>query len=98
MSISSERQQAIIEVEKSRVFSLPISMREKIGALASFCGIQYVETNLDRLATVITRLSGDEVELDETERLVISLKRAGVLNKHEALALIGLHIVEKRTP
>jgi hypothetical protein len=98
VSILSERQQAIIEAEKSRVFSLPISMREKIGALARFCGIHYVETELDRLANVFTRLSGDEVELDETELLVISLKRAGVLTKSEALTLIGRHIVEKRTP
>ncbi|SDI51710.1 hypothetical protein SAMN05216588_11877 [Pseudomonas flavescens] len=48
------------------------------------------------MAVNITRLAGDRVELDGIERLLVNLKKKGVLSKAETLALQGRHLQEKR--
>jgi hypothetical protein len=48
------------------------------------------------MAATITRLAGDAVELDGIEQLLVNLKRKGVLNKAEIMALQGRYLQEKR--
>lgn len=48
------------------------------------------------MAVTITRLAGDDVELDGIEQLLVNLKKKGVLNKFEILALQGRYLQEKR--
>jgi hypothetical protein len=69
---------------------LPVSgLRDYILGLASAHGVTYVETPVDKLADTITRLSDDEVHLDEIECLLIALERAGVV---ACDSVVPLHI------
>lgn len=69
---------------------LPVSgLRDYILGLASTHGVAYVETPTDKQADAITRLSDDDVHLDEIERLLIALERAGVVASD---SVVPLHI------
>ena len=73
---------------------LPVSgLRDYILSLATAHGITYVETSADRLASTITRLADDEVQLDEIEQLLIALERAGVV---ESATVVPLHVTYLR--
>lgn len=58
-----------------------------VRALAERHHIRYAGTSLDAWADQVTRLAGDDVQLDEIERLLIALQRAGHLTRPQALAL-----------
>ena len=60
-----------------------------ISGLAAIHGVSYVKTPYDELAEVITRLSDDDVVMDETELLLIALERAGAIPSE---AVVPLHI------
>lgn len=63
-----------------QVNEIPVTgVRQFILDLAEAHNVTYVETPLDSLANVITRLSDDEVHLDEVENLLIALERAGII-------------------
>jgi hypothetical protein len=65
----------------------PNPIADAICALAGRHGVTYTQTDTDVLAQHITRLSGDDVELDDTELLLIALQRAGYLTGAEATLL-----------
>jgi hypothetical protein len=67
-----------------------------IRLLARRYHIAYAETPSDRLAHHITRLAGDIVELDEIERLLIGLQRAGHLSRQEMIRLQAQYLREAR--
>lgn len=56
----------------------------------------YVRTPSDALANRITKLAGDNVELDEVERLVIALLRAGHLSRAEVVRLQASYLREAK--
>jgi len=58
---------------------------DAIRTLAKRHKISYAPTQRDVWAHHVTRLAGDDVELDEIERLLIALQRAGHLTRPEAL-------------
>jgi hypothetical protein len=58
-----------------------------IRALAERFNISYTETATDVLGHHITRLSGDDVQLDDTELLLLELERAGHINGVDAVRL-----------
>jgi hypothetical protein len=58
-----------------------------IRALAARHKVSYVETTTDVWAHHVTRLAGDDVQLDEIELLLIALQRAGHLSRPDALSL-----------
>lgn len=60
-----------------------------IANLAKQHGVSYIKTGNDALADVITRLADDDVELDEIERLLLALERAGVIASEN---IVPLHI------
>lgn len=67
-----------------------------VRALASEHGVSEQEDYYDRLARVLTKLSDDDVELDEVERLLVALKRKGVIEKTEMLMLQLEYLSGKR--
>ena len=70
---------------------------EHIRVLAQHYHVVYSETPNDRLAHHISRLAGDTVELDEIERLLIGLQRAGHLSRTE-MVLLQARYLREATP
>lgn len=58
--------------------------------------VAYVRTQHDMLAHHITRLAGDDVELDEIEQLLIALQRSGHLSRAEMIQLQANYLREVR--
>jgi len=71
-------------------------LRTYIANLAQHHGIAYVKTGSSALAEVITRLAGDDVKPDETEKLVIALRRANIINGPIMVTLLGRYFDETR--
>jgi len=67
-----------------------------IGNLAKRHGIAYIRTGSSALAEVITRLADDDVKPDETEKLVIALRRANVIDGSTMVTLLGRYFDEAR--
>ncbi len=74
----------------------PISVSSKVIKLAESYNITAEQDGISRLASSITRMSGDVVVLDNIEQLMINLKRKGILNKSEILELQRGYLQEKR--
>ncbi|WP_338581346.1 hypothetical protein [Pseudomonas sp. MAG733B] len=72
------------------------SVASQVRKLAKDHQISAEPDGMSRMAVTITRLAGDIVELDSVERLLVNLKRKGVLSKSEILALQGRYLQEKR--
>jgi len=62
----------------------PRSAKEEILALAREHKVAYQPNATDDLADAMARLSGDDVQLDSTELLLLALERAGHLSTKEA--------------
>ncbi len=56
-----------------------LTAKQQIDLLTAQHDITYQKTQLDDLADTYSRLSDNEVELDETELLLLELDRAGIL-------------------
>jgi len=67
-----------------------------IADLARRHGVKYEQTPSGELARVITHLSDDVVEPDATERLVIALRRAKVINGAAMVTMLGRYFDEIR--
>jgi hypothetical protein len=81
------------EAAARRVISyLPCDAAATIRALAAKYHVAYTETPADVLAHHITRLSGDEVQLDETELLLLALRRAGHIDGLDAVRLLAAYL------
>lgn len=71
------------------------SVAAHVRQLAVAHGVTYAATSADALAGAITRLSGDDIELDATELLLIALHRAGHLTNAESLRLQHGHLTSR---
>jgi hypothetical protein len=58
--------------------------------------VAYSRTEHDLLAQHITRLAGDDVQLDEIEQLLIALQRDGHLTRAEMIQLQANYLREAR--
>jgi len=67
-----------------------------IRKLAQRFHVAYVGTQTDVLAHHITRLAGDDVELDKIEQLLIALQRAGHLTRKEVVRLQASYLREAK--
>ncbi len=67
-----------------------------IANLAQQYGIAYRKTGSSALAQVITSLADDDVKPDETEKLVIALRRANVISGQMMVLLLGRYFDETR--
>lgn len=66
-----------------------------VADLARKHGVKPARTPNDALAEVITQLSDDAVITDDTEDLIVALKRADVLDAETMVALLGNYLDEK---
>jgi hypothetical protein len=64
-----------------------VSTLEQIRALAAKHNVTYRQTPLDVWAQDVSRVLGDDVELDEAAQLLLALQRAGHLTRTEATRL-----------
>ena len=67
-----------------------------IANLAKRHGVTFAKTGSDAVAGVITRLADDEVITDETEDLIVALRRAHVIDGPTMISLLGHYLDEKR--
>ena len=58
--------------------------------------VAYVPTANDALADHITRLAGDQGELDEVEQMLIALQRAGHLTRVDLVRLQAQYLREAK--
>jgi hypothetical protein len=58
--------------------------------------VAYIRTQRDVLAHHVTRLAGDNVQLDEIEQLLIALQRGGHLSRVEMVQLQAAYLREAR--
>lgn len=63
--------------------------------LARQHNVHYIRTGADALADVITRLADDDVVTDDTENLIVALKRAHVIDVNTMVALLGAYLDER---
>lgn len=79
------------------IANIPTSgLRDFVASLAQKHGVRYAKTSNDALAEVVTRLAGDVVIPDETEDLIVALKRANVIDAETMVALLGNYLDEKK--
>ncbi len=71
------------------------SVADTIRALARQHNVAYTPTASDRLGQDITRLAGDEVELDEPALLLLALERTHHISSAEATRLHGAYLRAK---
>ena len=69
-------------------------LAEFIADLARKHGVRHVRTGVDDLADVITRLSDDVVVPDDTENLIVALRRAHVIDSSTMVSLLGNYLDE----
>lgn len=74
----------------------PNSVATQVRRLAETHNVTAELDAVSRMAATITRLTGDVVELDNVEQLLVNLKRKGILSKSEILTLQGEYLQEKR--
>ncbi|MFV3289881.1 hypothetical protein ACNFBR_14145 [Pseudomonas sp. NY11955] len=70
------------------------SIKCQVLELAKQHGITSEKDRFSDLATTITSLSGDVVTLDDVERVLVSLKKKGVLTKRQILELEARYLNE----
>ena len=68
----------------------------RIRRMAEEYHVAYVRTPRDALAHHITRLAGDDVQLDEIEQLLVALQRSGRLTRVEMVQLQASYLREAR--
>lgn len=64
--------------------------------LAKLNNVTYTKTSNDVLDEVITRLSRDDIPTDDTENLIVALKRAHVIDAVTMVMLLDNYFDEKR--
>lgn len=85
-------------------FTLPESVdllpkkhvREFVERLATAHGVQYQRTGLDDFAEAVTRLAGDDSALDETGKLLATLRKKTVITGRQLARLMTNHMMEQR--
>ena len=68
----------------------------RIRKMAQEYHVAYVGTQSDALAHHITRLAGDDVQLDEIEQLLVALQRSRRLTRVEMVQLQASYLREAR--
>ncbi|MDO8729459.1 MAG: hypothetical protein Q7K26_06320 [bacterium] len=69
-------------------------LKEYIVSLALRRDVAYVKTYSDEWAATVTRLVGDDVEMDDIECTLIALRRAGVINTKQMGILLVAYLRE----
>jgi hypothetical protein len=88
----------------SEVPELPADLEQlpKVGVgayverLACANNVTYVRSKLDDWAEAVTRAAGDDVRLDQTEKLLVALKKKKLIDGRQAARLLTNHMRETR--
>jgi hypothetical protein len=72
------------------------TIAQLVAQLATQYGVTSTRTALDDWADTVTRLSGDEVTLDDTCQLLVSLRRLRVVSARQMAQLSTQHLRERR--
>jgi len=70
-------------------------IRDRIHDLAKEYSVSYATHPLDDFAAAITHMCGDDIEMDDTELLLVALVRAGVVAKKDVSGLYSKYLREK---
>lgn len=65
-----------------------------IKKIAELHGVKYKRTGLDDFAESVTRLAGDDIELDLTEKLLVELRKKEIINGPQLARLMTNYIKE----
>lgn len=87
------------QAEKPRPASVPDRLTptgQYVQDLAHRQGVKYIRTYADEWAEAVTNLSDDNVETDETEQLLIALKKSGRISGGEMVQLLVNHLEEDK--
>ena len=57
--------------------------------------VTFERTRLDDWAEAVTRVAGDDVQLDGTEKLLVALKKKGLISGRQAARLVSNHGKER---
>jgi len=71
------------------------SVKDHIHDLARQHGVVYVSNSLDKFSEAISRVSGDDVEMDETQYILIALVRAGIVPRKNLALIHSGYLKEK---
>ena len=67
---------------------------EFIRSFARAHDVAYCRTRLDDWAEAVTRAAGDDIQLDPTEKLLVSLKKLRLINGRQAARLLSNYMDE----
>ncbi|MFE0758771.1 hypothetical protein ACFW16_32740 [Inquilinus sp. NPDC058860] len=68
---------------------------EIVRDLARVHGIRHERSELDDFGHTVAKLSDADVELDDTEWLIVALMRAKVISSEDGMALSAAHLRQK---
>ncbi|WP_408595959.1 hypothetical protein [Pseudomonas sp. PLMAX] len=75
------------------VDDLPKSdVRNYIERLAEHYNIKHQRTGLDEFAEAVTRMAGDDIRLDATEKLLVTLKKKNLINAKQLARLLSNYL------
>ena len=66
-----------------------------VKAFAEINGVKPTRTRLDLFAEAVTRLSGDEVKLDQVGQTLVALHERKLVTGDEVIRLLHNHILER---
>lgn len=67
-----------------------------VKAFAEINGVKPTRTRLDLFAEAVTRLSGDEVKLDQVGQTLVALRERKLISGDEMIRLLHNHILERK--
>ena len=86
-----------IDLAKLETSATKTPVRDYIHLLAAQHNLRHVRTHLDEWCEAVTRHSGDDVVLDETELLILELKQAGLVVGADGTRLHAAYLRERGT-
>lgn len=69
-------------------------VRSYIERFAEYYNIIHQRTGLDEFAEAVTRMAGDEIKLDPTEKLLVALKKKELINAKQLSRLLSNYLKE----
>lgn len=72
------------------------NVAQYIEALANANKVKYNHCSMDRWASAVTRLAGDDVRQDKVEDMLVALKRAGKISTKDVAALTINYLRERK--
>lgn len=99
MFVSGHRQSAVASgrATTGRRLRIPSAgVARFVQGLARRFKVAYIPNAMDQWAETVTRLAGDEVHADDTEDLLVALKRSGKLSTDEMALLLVNHLRERK--